>query len=106
MHEGFLEETDKAERERPESIRISSNHSGKNERSLSEVLSEVLSKKDYDKVEKLIEFIEDHGAITPKEAEKICNKSSATVRRYLKTLVDTRYIKAQGNTSNLIYKVV
>ena len=71
-----------------------------------EVLSEVLSKKDYDKVEKLIEFIEDHGAITPKEAEKICNKSSATVRRYLKTLVDTRYIKAQGNTSNLIYKVV
>ena len=106
VHEGFLEETDKAERERPESIRISSNHSGKNERSLSEVLSEVLSKKDYDKVEKLIEFIEDHGAITPKEAEKICNKSSATVRRYLKTLVDTRYIKAQGNTSNLIYKVV
>lgn len=66
---------------------------------------EVLSKKDYDKVEKLIEYIEKEGEITPKEAENICDKSSATVRRYLKMLVETGYIEAQGSTNNLVYKM-
>lgn len=78
-----------------------SNFNQKNERSL----SEVLSKKDYDKVEKLIEYIEKEGEITPKEAENICDKSSATVRRYLKMLGETGYIEAQGSTNNSVYKM-
>ena len=81
------------------------NFAQKNERSLSEVLSEVLSKKDYDKLEVIINFIEEHGEITPKEAENITKKSAATVRRYLKMLVDTGCIVAAGSTNNSKYHV-
>ena len=44
-------------------------------------VSEVLLKKDYDKVKVIVDFIEEHGEITPKEAENITKKSAATVRR-------------------------
>ena len=72
---------------------------------MSEVLSEVLSKKDYDKVKVIVDFIEVHGEITPKEAENITNKSAATVRKYLKMLVDTEWIVAEGSTNNSKYHV-
>ena len=77
----------------------------KNERSLSEVLSKVLSKANYDKVEPIIMYIDKNGQITPREAENICKKSSATVRRYLKLLVETGCIQAEGKTNNTIYKI-
>ena len=76
----------------------------KNERSLSGVLSEVLKKSDFCKVERIIEFIEEKGGITSKEAERISEKSAATVRRYLKMLVETGYVEAEGNTNTSIYK--
>lgn len=85
-----------------ESKRI--NLAQKNERSLSEVLSEVIIQKDYDKVLPLIEYFEEHENLTPKEAKKIIGKSVATVRRYLKILVDTGVINIEGNTNNIIYK--
>ena len=75
--------------------------SEKNERSLSEVLSEVLIKKDFDKVIPL----EEKGYITPKEAENVCDKSAATVRRYLGILTATGIVVAEGNTNNSIYRV-
>ena len=78
---------------------------GKNERSLSEVLSEVLKKSDYSKVDKIIFYMEKYREITPKEAERITGKSSATVRRYLKMLVGTGYVEGEGNTNNSIYRV-
>ena len=65
-------------------------------------MSEVLKQKDYDKVRTIANFMEEHGEITPKEAENITRKSAATVRRYFKILVDTRYIVAEGSTNNLI----
>ena len=68
-------------------------------------MSEVLSKKDYDKLEVIINFIEEHREITPKEAENITKKSAATVRRYLKMLVDTGCIVAAGSTNNSKYHV-
>jgi len=68
-------------------------------------MSEVLTKRNYVKVEKLIVYLEETGEVTPKEAEKICEKSSATVRRYLKILVETGYVEAQGSTNNSNYKV-
>ncbi|WP_418463663.1 winged helix-turn-helix transcriptional regulator [Frisingicoccus sp.] len=97
IHPMFLEENEKEEM----ATEINFNQ---NERSLSEVLSEVLSKKDFDKVKKIVSFIEQHGAITPKDAMKICKKSSATVRRYLKILTETGYIISVGNTNNTLYK--
>lgn len=77
----------------------------KNERSLSEVLSEVLIKKDFDKVIPIIKYLEEKGCITPKEAENICDKSAATVRRYLGMLTATGIVVAEGNTNNIIYRV-
>ena len=58
------------------------------------LMSEVLKASDYSKVKKIIEFIEEKGEITPKEAEMISGKSSATIRRYLKMLVGTGYYRS------------
>ena len=68
-------------------------------------MSEVLRQKDYDKVKTIVNFMEEHGEITPKEAETITGKSAATVRRYFKILVDTRYIVAEGSTNNIVYRI-
>ena len=81
------------------------NFNQKNERSLSEVLSEVLTKKDFDKVLPIIKILEEKGCVTPKEAVEVCNKSTATVRRYMSILTATGMIVAEGNTNNSIYWV-
>ena len=67
-------------------------------------MSGVLAQKDYNKVRAIVSFMEEHGEITPKEAETITGKSAATVRRYFKILVDTGYIVAEGSTNNITYK--
>ena len=81
------------------------NFAQKNERSLSEVLSEVLTQKDYNKVSTIVGFMEKYGEITPKEAEAVTGKSAATVRRYFKMLTGTRYIVAEGSTNNIVYRI-
>ena len=81
------------------------NFNQKNERSLSVVLSEVLTKKDFDKVLPIIEILEEKGCVTPKEAVEVCNKSTATVRRYMSILTATGMVVAEGNTNNSIYRV-
>ena len=68
-------------------------------------MSGVLAKKGYNKVSTIVSFMEEHGEITPKEAETITGKSAATVRRYFKMLADTRYIVAEGNTNNIVYRI-
>ncbi len=79
----------------------------KNERrqngKLSEVLSEVLSENNFAKVKDLISYLEMSGSITPKIAGRITGKSDATTRRYLKLLVDTGYVKAEGHTNKIKY---
>lgn len=85
---------------------VQDNFAQKNERSLSEVLSEVLSKKDFDKVAPIIKVLEEKGCVTPKEAEDVCDRSAATVRRYLGILTETGIVVSEGNTNNSIYKVV
>lgn len=82
------------------------NDFAQNERSLSEVLGEVLKKTDYEKVLPIITVLEGAGEITPREAEKICKKSPATVRRYLGLLVNSGYVISEGNTNNIVYKVI
>ena len=96
IHEGFGKDLD--------STRVKKVYEN-NERSLSEVLSEVLKKSDFEKAEKIIKYMEEKGEITPKEAERITGRSAATVRRYLNMLVGTGYIEAEGNTNNTVYKV-
>lgn len=77
----------------------------KNERKLSEVLSEILNKNDYKKVEKIVSYLEENKTITSNIAENITGKSGATVRRYLRLLVETGYVKVEGKTSNTRYIV-
>lgn len=60
-------------------------------------MSEVLTKKDFDKVLPIIEILEEKGCVTPKEALEVCNKSTATVRRYLSMLVATGIVVAEGS---------
>ena len=72
---------------------------------MSEVLSEVLKASDFCKLEKIIKIIEEKGEITPREAEAVSGKSAPTVRRYLKMLVGTGYVEAEGNTNNSVYKI-
>ena len=66
---------------------------------------QVLIKKDFDKVIPIIKYLEEKGYITPKEAENVCDKSAATVRRYLGILTATGIVVAEGNTNNSIYRV-
>lgn len=75
----------------------------KNERSLSEVLSGVLVEKDYKKLLPIIEYLDENDSITPKTAEQVIEKSSATARRYLKILVDENILTPTGNTNNVVY---
>ena len=91
--------------EKEVAVQDTNNFAQKNERSLSEVLSEVLTKKDFDKVIPIIKYLEEKGCITPKEAENVCDKSAATVRRYLGILTATGIVVAEGNTNNSIYRV-
>lgn len=78
----------------------------KNDRSLTEVLTEVLSKKNYEKILSIAVYLDEHREITPQRAEMIVKKSKSTVYRYLTMLVETGYVEVNGNTNNSVYKVV
>ena len=80
-------------------------NSFQNERSLKEVLKEVLSSSDYKKTMPIIEYIEINGEITPQIAEQIIRKSPATVWRYMKVLMDAGVVETEGSTNNLVYKL-
>ena len=79
------------------------NFAQKYERSLSEVLSEVLSSKDYVKLLPIIEHLENNDSITPKIAETLTKKSSATARGYLGLLVSTKIMDSRGSTTSVTY---
>ena len=77
----------------------------KNERSLSEVLSEVLKQSEFKNMQSIIEILQAEGKITPQKAIAVCGKSAATIRRYFKILQKTGYVVSEGSTNNVIYKV-
>ena len=81
------------------------NFGQKNDRSLTEVLTEVLTKRSYDKLLPIIKYLDKNGKITPQAAEAITQKSKSTTYRYLSMLAETGYIEVSGNTNNTIYKV-
>ena len=76
----------------------------KNERSLKEVLKEVLKEADYKKILSIAEAIDDYGGVTPAEAKNICGKSETTTWRYLKILMDTGHVISEGNTNSTVYR--
>jgi Fic family protein len=71
-----------------------------NERSLSEVLSEV----ELERVQPILSFLETHSAITPSEACAATGKSAATTRRYLALLCERGILESTGSTNAVIYK--
>ncbi|MCM1258864.1 MAG: putative DNA binding domain-containing protein [Roseburia sp.] len=100
VHEAFLTEGDK------QKISRIFDTNQKNERSLKEVLKEVLKETEYKKIVSLAEAIDVKGSITPAEAKKICGKSETTTWRYLNMLTDTGYIVSVGSTNHAVYKRV
>ncbi len=77
----------------------------KNERSLKEVLKEVLNQKDYEKTLPIMEYLETNSAITTQIARQITGKSLVTAWRYLQILVKADVLEADGNTNNAEYIV-
>lgn len=56
------------------------------------------NKKGFWQVIPIVKVKEEKGCITSKKAEIICDKSSATVRRYFRLLTATGIVVADGNT--------
>lgn len=69
-------------------------------------MTEVLTKKNYEKVLPIIKYLDKNGKITPQVAEMVIKKSKSTTYRYLTMLVETGYVEVSGNTNNAVYKVV
>jgi ATP-dependent DNA helicase RecG len=75
-----------------------------NERSLKEVLKEVLKKEDdFKRMTPIIERLQRHGKISPKEARDAIGKSSATAGRYLSRLCNEGILDMQGKTRSTVY---
>ena len=89
-----------------EEMKDDKNFNQKNERSLKEVLKEVLIAKEYEKMFPIIEYLEGNSAITTQTAERLTGRSSATAWRYLKKLVDAGIIEPDGNTNNAEYRKI
>jgi len=77
-----------------------------NERSLNEVLTEVLKEDDYQKVEPIVHYLEEYGSITPEKAREITGKSASTARRYLLILINAGVLVAEGKTNNSRYRLI
>lgn len=68
-------------------------------------MTEVLSKKNYEKILPIAVYLDEHREITLQKAETIIKKSKSTVYRYLTILVQTGYVEVNGNTNNAVYKI-
>ena len=88
-----------------ENVIENGNNFVQNERSLIEVMSEVLEESEYKKMLPIIMQLEEKGEITPRKAAEVSGKSAATARRYLSVLENSGYITAEGQTNNVVYKV-
>ena len=89
-----------------EEMKEDRNFNQKNERSLKEVLKEVLIAKDYEKMFPIIEYLEGNLVISTQIAEQLTGRSSATAWRYLKKLVEAGVIEPDGNTNNVGYRKI
>lgn len=81
------------------------NFGQKIDRSLTEVLTEVLTKRNYAKVLPIVKYLDENKEITPQIAESVIKKSKSTTYRYLSMLVETGYVEVNGSTNNAVYKL-
>ena len=86
-----------------EKMKEDANFIQKNERSLKEVLKEVLNQKDYEKTFTIIEYLETNSVITTQMARQITGKSLATAWRYIQILVKADVLESDGHTNNAEY---
>ena len=75
----------------------------RSERSFERSLHGVIGDNDLKKLRPIIEYLESHDGITPHTAKSLTEKSDATVRRYMKILVECGAVEITGNTNNVIY---
>lgn len=66
-------------------------------------MSELLSGKMKDPLEKILEYLKDNEEITNAIGRQLTDKSAAQVRRYLKALCDVGVIKSNKGTKGNIY---
>ncbi len=74
------------------------------ENKLKEVLKEVLSERDFERMKSLIDYLSENDSITPFKAKEVSGKSEATTWRYLKKLKETGYVISKGNTNDSVYQ--
>lgn len=84
-------------------MKADTNFNQKNERSLKEVLKEVLVAKDYEKLLPIIGYLEENPVISTQTVEQLTGRSPATAWRYLQKLVKIGVIEADGKTNNAGY---
>jgi Fic family protein len=77
--------------------------SDNNERSFERRLNGALKESELKKVAPILDFIKEHGEISPQEARSATGKSEATVWRYLKMLCERGVLESTGNTSAARY---
>jgi uncharacterized membrane protein len=73
------------------------------ERSFERRVKEVLKEAELRKVSPILDFIAEHGEISPEEARNAVRKSEATVWRYLKMLCERGVLESAGNTNAIKY---
>jgi ATP-dependent DNA helicase RecG len=74
----------------------------KNER----ILSELLSEKEVEKMAAIIDYLQYNNTITNKKCCELTGKSTATARRYLERLCEIDILESSGGTKNAIYRKI
>ncbi len=68
-------------------------------------MKQVLKPSSYDKLLPMIEYLNVNKYISVQDVINITGKSRTTSWRYLKILVDTEIVEANGETNNLVYRL-
>ncbi|PID76336.1 MAG: hypothetical protein CSB24_07110 [Deltaproteobacteria bacterium] len=69
----------------------------------SDMVSDILSDKERLAYQRIADYLRRHPHITNRQAQNILKKSPATVRRYLKRLVDCGLLTALGKNKARVY---
>ncbi len=68
-----------------------------------DIMSDTLSDKEQLAYQQIYHYLQQHPHVTNQHAQKILEKSPATVRRYLKRLVDCGLLIATGKNKARVY---
>lgn len=74
--------------------------------SMSDMSSDKMSDKEKAAYQKIVNHLQHHSTINNQQAQQLLGKSSATVRRYLKTMVDNGLLQATGKNKARVYQLL